>query len=291
MNSTAGAALLQRAHDAEQPLDLVPGERGGRLVHDQHARVERERLGDLHELLVGDREPADGLLGIELDAEAVHQLLHRAVQLAAVDAAHRPERVAAHHHVLRHRQVGEERRLLVDHRDARVAGIRGAVERDRLTVDQHVALVGPLYAGEHPHDRRLAGAVLTRERPDLSGAQRDRDVPRGAHRAVGLAGALEGDDRCSRLSCRLLVDLRLLPLETTEHDQNRAIVVCQERMAILCDRFVFDYGRTLDKPITQWLSDGAEEIPIARRRSDEDTGVLAETRRREIADRLRRPAP
>ena len=74
------AALAQRAHDAEQPLDLEPGERRGGLVHDQHARVEAERLGDLDQLLVGDREAAHGLLGVELDAETVHQLLHRAVQ-------------------------------------------------------------------------------------------------------------------------------------------------------------------------------------------------------------------
>ena len=197
----------------------------------------RQRLGDLDDLLVGDREAAHRLLGVELDAEAVHQVLHRAVQRAAVDAAQRAERVAAHHHVLRDGQVGEERRLLVDHRDARVAGVGGAVEGDRLAVDQHVAVVGALHAGEHPHDRRLAGAVLARQRADLAGAQRDRDVPRGAHRAVGLARALEGDDRCRLVSCRLLVDLRLLPLETTEPDQNRAIVVCQERMAILFDRF------------------------------------------------------
>ena len=69
------AVLLQRPHDGEQPRDLGPRERGGRLVHDQHARVEAQRLGDLDDLLVGDREPAHGALGIEADAEAVEQAL------------------------------------------------------------------------------------------------------------------------------------------------------------------------------------------------------------------------
>ena len=100
----------------------------------------RERLGDLDDLLVGDREAAHGLLGVEAHAEAVHQLLD-AVRCSAraVDAPQRAERVAAHHHVLRHREVGEERRLLIDHGDAGVARVGRAVEVDRRAVDQHVA--------------------------------------------------------------------------------------------------------------------------------------------------------
>ena len=46
----------QVAHDAEQDLRLPLGQRGGRLVQDQHAAIERQRLGDLDQLLLGDRE-------------------------------------------------------------------------------------------------------------------------------------------------------------------------------------------------------------------------------------------
>ena len=106
----------------------------------------------------------------------------------------RAERLAAHEDVLRDRQVGEERRLLVDHRDAGVPGVGGAVEADGLAVEQHVARVGAVHAGEHLDERRLAGAVLARERVRLAGAQRERDVPRSAHGAEGLARALQGDD-------------------------------------------------------------------------------------------------
>ena len=59
------ALLAQRPDDREQPLDLRARQRGGRLVHDQHARLEAERLRDLDDLLVGDREAADGALGVE----------------------------------------------------------------------------------------------------------------------------------------------------------------------------------------------------------------------------------
>ena len=58
MNSTAAPALPQRAHDARTAARPRARQRGGRLVHDQHARVEAQRLGDLDDLLVGDREAA-----------------------------------------------------------------------------------------------------------------------------------------------------------------------------------------------------------------------------------------
>ena len=78
MNRIAAPLLAQRAHDLEQPLDLRARERGGRLVHDQHARVEAQRLGDLDDLLVGDRQAAHRALGVEPHAEPVEQLLDAA---------------------------------------------------------------------------------------------------------------------------------------------------------------------------------------------------------------------
>ena len=49
-------ALAQPPHQREEHLDLVLGERRGRLVHDEQPRVERERLDDLDDLLLRDRE-------------------------------------------------------------------------------------------------------------------------------------------------------------------------------------------------------------------------------------------
>ena len=64
-----GALGAQRLDDAEEAVDLGRGQRRGRLVHHDHARLGRERLGDLDDLLVGDREPARDAVGVELDAE------------------------------------------------------------------------------------------------------------------------------------------------------------------------------------------------------------------------------
>ncbi len=46
----ADAACLQFGDDAQEPLGFRQGEAGGRLVHDDQPGVERERLGDLHQL-------------------------------------------------------------------------------------------------------------------------------------------------------------------------------------------------------------------------------------------------
>ena len=194
------AVLLQRAHDGEQPLDLGPGERGGRLVHDQHARVEAQRLGDLDDLLVGDREAAHRALGIEADAEAVEQALDLAVHGAAVDPLEAAQRVEAHDDVLRDAEVGEQRRLLVDDRDARVARRVGGVEVDLGAVDEHRAGVAPDDAAEHLHERRLAGAVLADQRAHLAGPEAEVGVAQRADGAVGLRGVAQLDDRGGALA-------------------------------------------------------------------------------------------
>ncbi len=69
------AAVAQAADDREQALDLVGRERRRRLVEDQDARVDRERLGDLDELLVGHRQAADRRADVEPDVELLEQRL------------------------------------------------------------------------------------------------------------------------------------------------------------------------------------------------------------------------
>ena len=57
------AARGEPPDDRVEQLDLVVGERGGRLVHRDDPRVEADRLGDLDDLLLGDRQGADPLAG------------------------------------------------------------------------------------------------------------------------------------------------------------------------------------------------------------------------------------
>lgn len=66
-NVDDGDALgRQLPHDREQQLRLALRQRGGGLVKDQDAAVEGERLGDLDQLLVGDREIAHQDAGVDI---------------------------------------------------------------------------------------------------------------------------------------------------------------------------------------------------------------------------------
>jgi hypothetical protein len=64
-----------------------------------------------------------------------------------------------------------------------------------LPSDAHRAVVQARDAAEQLHQRRLAGAVLAHERPDLAGAQSDRSIPQRTHGAVGLGRILQLDER------------------------------------------------------------------------------------------------
>ena len=69
MNSTATPRSTQLADLVEQPVDLVRRQRRRRFVHDQHAGVEGDRLGDLDGLLRCDGERVGRSTGVDVDVE------------------------------------------------------------------------------------------------------------------------------------------------------------------------------------------------------------------------------
>ena len=70
------AAPLEAAHDVEQARHVAFGQRRGRLVHDEDARIVRQRAQDLDALPVADGQRADDLIGDEIvDFERIEQLL------------------------------------------------------------------------------------------------------------------------------------------------------------------------------------------------------------------------
>ena len=92
--------------------------------------------------------------------------VRRSIAFDVDDAAAR--RLAVDEHVLRDRAVGQQVELLVDDRDARRLRLDGVGEADLLAVDQDLAPVLVVHAGQHLHQRRLAGAVLPDDRVDLA---------------------------------------------------------------------------------------------------------------------------
>ena len=156
----------QRPDRLEQPLGLVAREGGGRLVHQEQARVAGDRAEDLDLLLLGGAQRADDRLRVEPEARPLVELVEAAAQLARADDA-RGVRLDPEHHVLDHGARRHERDLLGDRRDSRVERVARRVERDLAAVDEQLALVGAVHAADHLRERRLAGAVLADEAVDV----------------------------------------------------------------------------------------------------------------------------
>lgn len=75
--------------------------------------------------------------------------------------------------VLRDRQIGEQRGFLVDHGDAGRSRVCRRVQVQCGTIEEELTGVGTMHAGEHLHDRRLAGSVLTDQRVRFVGVERE----------------------------------------------------------------------------------------------------------------------
>ena len=194
-----GSALIaQRQHDIEQPVDLDVRQGRGRLVHDEHLRLQRDRLRDFDELLVGDRQPPGGAVGVERNPEALKNLRGIVVHRPAIDRPAPSQRLAAHEDVLGDREVGKQRGFLVDDRDTRGPGGGGTRQDHRLSTDSQLAAVGLVDAGQDLDQGRLTGPVLAEQGMSLARIQHHRPVHEGFDGAETLGGGLEREQRRQR---------------------------------------------------------------------------------------------
>ena len=119
----ADAAPRDLAHDRKQPLDLGRGQRRGRLVHDQDARGVGERLGDGDDLPAADRELADRLIDVDLDADRFEPGARGAAHRRTVEHAGAGQ-LPSEEQVGGDVEARHEIELLENRRDA--GGLRGA---------------------------------------------------------------------------------------------------------------------------------------------------------------------
>ena len=91
--------------------------------------------------------------------------------------------LAAEEHVLGDVEVVGQGEVLVDELDPERGGRAGVVDRDRLALEEDLAAVDGVDAGEALDQRRLAGAVVADERGDL--ARDRRRSPRRGGRGRG----------------------------------------------------------------------------------------------------------
>ena len=111
------AALAQSTDGREQVVDLVRGEGGSRLVHDQEPRARRERLRDLEQLPIGDAEASHRACPDRCRPRTPRGSARLSVRIARQSTRRprlrgcRPAKTFS-----RDRQIRKDRRLLV-HRD------------------------------------------------------------------------------------------------------------------------------------------------------------------------------
>ena len=194
----------QADQQVQQRRAVALVEARGRLVEDQQADLLRQRLRDLHQLLLADAEVAHDRVRRLVKSHLGQQRPGPVVHGAAVDHAE-PRGRAGQEDVLSDGHQRDEREFLVDDDDAQRLGVVNAAELplDAVVDDGALVAAGRVDAAQHLHQRGLAGAVLADEGVYLAPAHRqvhvlqrgNRAEPLGdpAHRQnVGRAGLARG---------------------------------------------------------------------------------------------------
>ena len=101
----------------------------------------------------------------------------------------------AQQHVLHDGESGHHAQLLVDERDPQPLRGRPAPHLHRLLVHEDATPVRVELTGQHLDHRALPGPVVSAERMDLTGAQRDRDVDDGRNAPEAAGEALDAYQR------------------------------------------------------------------------------------------------
>ena len=152
------------------------------LVHDHQLRVPHDGLGDRDGLALAARQGADRLTdrsngGHRQPRQRVGRgLLHRVLVEQAV-----PQALASQEHVLDDVEVVAEREVLVHGRDAERGRVARASDVHGLAGPADLASVGFPDSRDALDEHRLAGAVVTHQRGDLTGRDVEVDVDQRLH--------------------------------------------------------------------------------------------------------------
>ena len=167
------ARLLDAAHEIERLLGFAQREPHRRLVEDDKFRVEIERPGDRHALLLAARHGGDDVVRMHGSRGESHMLAHQPGRLRAhpldVEETEARARLAPHEHVAPDRLLLAQRPLLIDGLDAETARPRNRpiVDLPSLEIDLSPG-IRPIKSHHDLHQRRLAGAIVAEQADDLA---------------------------------------------------------------------------------------------------------------------------
>ena len=126
---------------------------GRRLVHNQELYVPAQRPADGNELLLSKREASDQ--GVEVDVK-LNLFCGRDGLLSDLAPTHRSRAVGKdqrQNDVFRHRQIQEQRGILVDDLDAVLDGALRTSRANRIAVERYFPRVLSLHSGDDLDDR------------------------------------------------------------------------------------------------------------------------------------------
>ena len=158
--------VAQAAQQREQRVGLVRGQGRGRLVHQEDARAQGQGLGDLDQLHLRAAQPRHRQRRVDVEIQQIQPALRLGPHLGIVDPADRTRPQPLQHDVLGHREARDQVALLVD--DADPGGDRRARigEANRAAIEQQLARIGLVDAGQDLDQGGLAGTVLAQQRVD-----------------------------------------------------------------------------------------------------------------------------
>src|SRR5438445_1335315 len=175
----AAAARRQRAHGAQQLVDLPWSKDRGGLVEDQHPRPAPELLDDLHALLGRDAQPFHPSIDVQRQARPFGRLGHFPARARGVERKE-PPRLEPEHDVFPDAQRRHQHEVLVYGAQPGLDGCPRIARRQLAPEDPHSAGIGAVEPAGHADERGLAGAVLADDRQHLPGADGQGDsVNRG----------------------------------------------------------------------------------------------------------------
>ena len=179
--------LGHAAQEAEHLIGFAGRQHRGRLVEDQEALVEIELLQDFELLLLAGREAGDRNLQRHLERHLFEEGFEPGDLLPPIDD--RRGMGARDDEILRRRQRGDQREMLVDHADAMRMRVARRGDHLLLAVDQHAAARRLVEAHDAFDERRLAGAVLAEQRMQRARPDMDRDILQRHQRSEDLGHA------------------------------------------------------------------------------------------------------
>ncbi|BCH14072.1 hypothetical protein MesoLjLa_09230 [Mesorhizobium sp. L-2-11] len=172
------AAVALAADDLKHLFGKVGRQSGGHLVEQQNVGLDRQRPRQIEHAQHGKRDVARRVANLEVgNAEFAHP------------GAERLDRRVGQAKIGGDVEIGDERRFLVNRKQAGAARICRRAHVAGLAADQDMSGVGADGAGQDFDQRRFAGAIGAHQGVNLARQNRQRGIAQRHHGAVGLDDA------------------------------------------------------------------------------------------------------